>query len=69
MHVCLLYVVIFIYVFCTINIKFSLKKKQEKKKKMNGGLNLTCDNRKRVTQIVNWDISPTIFTTRYSPHV
>lgn len=25
MHVCFLYVVIFIYVFCTINIKFSLK--------------------------------------------
>ena len=28
MHVCFLYVVIFIYVFCTINIKFSLKKKK-----------------------------------------
>ena len=28
MHVCFLYVVIFIYVFCTINIFFSLKNKK-----------------------------------------
>ena len=32
MHVCFLYVVIFIYVYCTIHIKFSLKKKILKKK-------------------------------------
>jgi len=32
MHVCFLYVVIFIYVFCTINIKFSLKKLMQMEK-------------------------------------
>ena len=33
MHVCFLYVVIFIYVFCTINIKFSKQTKKNKKQK------------------------------------
>ena len=39
MHVCFLYVVIFIYVFCTINIKFSLKKNKKKTKKTHKSTN------------------------------
>ena len=37
MHVCFLYVVIFIYVFCTINIKFSLKKQNNTYMTRDGG--------------------------------
>ena len=50
MHVCFLYVVIFIYVFCTINIKFSLKKTPKTPKK------LLCQQTEKINQQPeNWE--------------